>query len=48
VLLNLKKNNNNNNNDSDMIILDILNSEIPDLQIMNIYNEKSLKEDYNK
>ena len=29
--------------DSDVIILDILNSEIPDFQIMNIYNEKSLK-----
>jgi len=34
-------------NNSDIIILDILNSEIPDLQIMNIYNEKSLKENYN-
>jgi len=33
--------------DSDIIILDILNSEIPDLQIMNIYNEKSLKENCN-
>ena len=29
--------------DSDIIILDILNSEIPDFQIMNFYNEKSLK-----
>ena len=29
--------------DSDIIILDILNSEIPDFQIMNVYNEKSLK-----
>ncbi len=33
--------------DSDIIILDILNSEIPGFQIMNIYNEKSLKENYN-
>ena len=33
--------------DSNIIILDILNSEIPDFQIMNIYNEKSLKENYN-
>src|SRR6266536_3478237 len=33
-----------NNN---VIILDILNSKIPDFQIMNIYNKKSLKEDYN-
>ena len=33
--------------DSDIIILDILNSEIPDFQIMNIYNEKSLKENCN-
>src|SRR6266498_1958924 len=30
--------------DSDIIILNILNSEIPDFQIMNVYNEKSLKE----
>src|SRR6266542_2640774 len=29
--------------DSNIIILNILNSEIPDFQIMNIYNEKSLK-----
>src|SRR6266536_2500831 len=34
-------------NDSDIIILDILNSEVPDLQIINIYNEKSLKENCN-
>src|SRR6266536_351744 len=33
--------------DSDIIILDILNSEIPDFQIMNVYNEKSLKENCN-
>ncbi len=33
--------------DNDIIILDILNSEIPDFQIMNVYNEKSLKENYN-
>src|SRR6266536_1464482 len=33
--------------DSDIIILNILNSEIPDFQIMNIYNEKSLTENYN-
>src|SRR6266536_2916976 len=33
--------------DSDVIILNILNSEIPDFQIINIYNEKSLKEDCN-
>ncbi len=33
--------------DSDVIILDILNSEIPDFQIMNVYNEKSLKENCN-
>ncbi len=33
--------------DSNIIILDILNSEIPDFQIINIYNEKSLKENYN-
>ena len=33
--------------DSDIIILDILNSEIPDFQIINIYNEKSLKENCN-
>ena len=30
--------------DSDLLILDILGSEIPDLQLINIYNEKSLKE----
>src|SRR6266511_2358345 len=29
--------------DSNIIILDILNSEIPDFQIMNVYNKKSLK-----
>src|SRR6266536_5567458 len=34
-------------NNSDIIILDILNSEIPDLQIINIYNKKSLKENCN-
>src|SRR5438093_13392454 len=28
--------------DSDVIILDILNSEIPELQITNIYNKRSL------
>src|SRR6266536_4691832 len=33
--------------DNNIIILDILNSEIPDFQIMNVYNEKSLKENYN-
>src|SRR6266536_2041803 len=33
--------------DNNIIILDILNSEILDFQIMNIYNEKSLKENYN-
>ncbi len=33
--------------DSDIIILNILNSEIPDFQIMNVYNKKSLKENYN-
>src|SRR6266498_1258160 len=33
--------------DSDIIILNILNSEIPDFQIINIYNEKSLKKNYN-
>jgi len=33
-----------NNN---IIILNILNSEIPDFQIMNIYNKKSLKENCN-
>ncbi len=33
--------------DSDIIILNILNSEIPDFQIMNFYNEKSLKENCN-
>ena len=33
--------------DSNIIILDILNSEIPDFQIMNVYNEKSLKENCN-
>ena len=33
--------------DNDIIILDILNSEIPDFQIMNVYNEKSLKENCN-
>src|SRR6266536_2549950 len=33
--------------DSDIIILDILNSEIPDYQIMNIYNKKLLKENCN-
>src|SRR6266536_6668273 len=32
--------------DSDIIILNILNSEIPDFQIMNIYNKKLLKESY--
>src|SRR6266511_2883644 len=30
--------------DNNIIILNILNSEIPDFQIINIYNEKSLKE----
>src|SRR6266511_5709806 len=34
-------------NDSNIIILDILNSEIPGFQIMNIYNKKSLKENCN-
>ena len=29
--------------DNNIIILNILNSEIPDYQIINIYNEKSLK-----
>src|SRR6266498_2810877 len=29
--------------DNNIIILDILNSEILDFQIMNVYNEKSLK-----
>src|SRR6266511_1099174 len=29
--------------DNNIIILNILNSKIPDFQIMNIYNEKSLK-----
>ncbi len=33
--------------DSNIIILNILNSEIPDFQIMNIYNKKSLKENCN-
>src|SRR6266536_376220 len=33
--------------DSDIIILDILNSEIPDFQIINVYNKKSLKESCN-
>src|SRR6266511_4375601 len=33
--------------DSNIIILDILNSEIPDFQIMNINNKKSLKENCN-
>src|SRR6266511_4137564 len=33
--------------DSDIIILDILNSEILDFQIMNVYNEKSLKKNCN-
>src|SRR6266536_2288590 len=33
--------------DSDIIILDILNSEIPDFQIINVYNKKSLKENCN-
>ena len=33
--------------DSDIIILNILNSEIPDFQIINIYNKKSLKKNYN-
>ncbi len=33
--------------DSDIIILNILNSEIPDFQIINIYNKKSLKENCN-
>ncbi len=33
--------------DSDIIILNILNSEIPDFQIMNVYNEKLLKENCN-
>src|SRR6266536_2693815 len=32
---------------SDIIILKILNPEIPDFPIMNIYNEKSLKENCN-
>src|SRR6266536_5286856 len=33
--------------DNNIIILDILNSEIPDFQIINVYNEKSLKENCN-
>src|SRR6266498_4184705 len=33
--------------DNNIIILDILNSEIPDFQIINVYNKKSLKENYN-
>ncbi len=33
--------------DSDIIILIILNSEIPDFQIINVYNKKSLKENCN-
>ncbi|SRR6266536_1520512 len=33
--------------DNNIIILNILNSEIPDFQIINIYNKKSLKENYN-
>src|SRR6266536_3834307 len=33
--------------DNNIIILDILNSEIPDFQIINIYNKKSLKENCN-
>ncbi len=33
--------------DSDIIILDILNSEIPDFQIINVYNKKLLKENCN-
>src|SRR6266536_1990950 len=33
--------------DNNIIILDILNSKIPDFQIINIYNEKSLKENCN-
>src|SRR6266498_3877260 len=33
--------------DSNIIILDILNSVISDFQIINIYNEKSLKENCN-
>src|SRR6266511_6492403 len=33
--------------DSDIIILDILNSEILGFQIMNVYNEKLLKENCN-
>src|SRR6266516_253241 len=32
--------------DNNIIILDILNSEIPDFQIMNVYNKKTLKENY--
>ena len=32
------------NSDSDLLIIDILGSQIPDLQLINIYNEKSLKE----
>ena len=32
------------NSDSDLLILDILGSEINDLQLINIYNEKSLKD----
>ncbi len=35
-------------NDNNIIILDILNSGISDFQIMNIYNEKSLKENCNE
>lgn len=31
--------------DSDMIAIDILGSDIPDLQLVNIYNERSLRED---
>src|SRR6266498_4287454 len=33
--------------DSNIIILNILNSEIPDFQIMNVYNKKLLKENCN-
>jgi ribonuclease HI len=33
---------------SDLLVIDILGSQIPDLQLINIYNEKSLEPDQNE
>ena len=34
--------------DSDMLVIDILSSNIPDLQLINVYDEQSLQEEVNE